>query len=279
MMTIRSFTLCFTFLLLVSSVATAGLVLNPQRIVVLDKERTASLELLNNSDETARFQIYFEHKKMLEDGSIVDLDDNELNDGRILAGDMIRYSPRRVDIESQGSQTIRLAVRRPKDLPEGEYVSHLVLKQIPEKVASDANNKENAGGNDKALSFKVQPILKIAIPVIVRKGELQASASVSDISVIQADIEHPAIQLKLHRSGNRSLYGDIEIFKLEGNSVGTRVGFAKGIALYDPTQSRLVNVQIDKGIAKPGVQLLVRFDEKGKYGGDNLVEQIITVSP
>jgi len=271
--------LCFVPLFFLSTIASAGLVLNPQRIVVLDRERTASLELLNTSDEAARFQIYFEHKKMREDGSIVDLDDNEINDGRQLAGDMIRYSPRRVNIESQGSQTIRLAVRRPKDLADGEYISHLALKQIPNKVEPVTNKTGEASAEEKALSFKVQPILKIAIPVIVRKGMLQASATISDISLVQEDERQPFVQLKLHRSGNRSLYGDVEIFRLEGNSTGTRVGFAKGIALYEPTLSRVVNVQVDKEVADPGTKLLVRFDEKGKYGGDNSVEQIITVQP
>jgi len=266
----------FLVFCILSSVVSAGLVLNPQRIVVLDRERATSLELLNTSDEPARYQIYFEHKKMLEDGSIVDI--NKADDNAIHAGDMIRYSPRRVDIDSKGSQTIRLAIRRPKDLPDGEYISHLALKQIPNKQAPALNAQQDSSSAEKELMLKVQPILKIAIPVIVRKGELHASASVSDISNIQVNETSSYLQFTLHREGNRSLYGDVEIYELEGEeNIGNRVGYAKGIALYDPTLSRLVRIQVDQSVLALGKKLLVRFDEKGKYGGKNLVEQVFTV--
>jgi len=266
----------FIIFSLFSSLVSAGLVLNPQRIVVLDRERTSSLELLNTSDEIARYQIYFEHKKMLEDGSIVDI--SESDEEHIRAGDMIRYSPRRVDIKSKGSQTIRLAIRRPKNLPDGEYISHLALKQIPNKQAPIVNDINNDASLEKELSLKVQPILKIAIPVIVRKGELHASAALSDISNVHVNDASAYIQFTLGRDGNRSLYGDVEIYELDaGANPGARVGFAKGIALYDPTLFRLVRVQVNPSILVPGKKLLLRFDEKGRYGGNNLVEQVFTV--
>ena len=261
---------------LFSTIVSAGLVLNPQRIVVLDRERASSLELLNTSDESARYQIYFEHKKMLEDGSIVDIVAAE--DTAIHAGDMIRYSPRRVDIKSKGSQTIRLAIRRPKDLPDGEYISHLALKQIPNKEVLVENESVNNASQEKELILKVQPVLKIAIPVIVRKGNLQASAALSDISNVQVNEANSYIQFKLHREGNRSLYGDVEIYELDSNEkTGERIGYAKGIALYDPTLSRLVRIQVEPSALTTGKRLLVRFDEKGKYGGNNLVEQVFVV--
>ena len=275
-MNVLQISISFIVFCLFSSLVSAGLVLNPQRIVVLDRERTSSLELLNTSDEIARYQIYFEHKKMLEDGSIVDISESDKE--QIRAGDMIRYSPRRVDIKSKGSQTIRLAIRRPKNLPDGEYISHLALKQIPNKQASIVNDANNDASQEKELTLKVQPILKIAIPVIVRKGELHASAALSDISTVQVNDASAYIQFTLGREGNRSLYGDVEIYELDTDTnAGARIGFAKGIALYDPTLSRLVRVQVGPSILVPGKKLLLRFDEKGRYGGNNLVEQIFTI--
>ena len=263
-------------LCILSSTVSAGLVLNPQRIVVLDRERATSLELLNTSEETARYQIYFEHKKMLDDGSIVDVTDAD--EKKIRAGDMIRYSPRRVDIKSKGSQTIRLAVRRPKNLPDGEYISHLALKQKPNKQAPVIDTVDGGSSQEKELNLKVQPILKIAIPVIVRKGTLNAKALLSGISITKISDENQFIQFTLHREGNRSLYGDVEIYELDQeDNTSTRIGYVKGIALYDPTLSRLVKVQLDQATLTKGKKLLVRFDEKGKYGGTNQVEQVYSI--
>ncbi|WP_231881154.1 hypothetical protein, partial [Oleiphilus sp. HI0123] len=53
-------TLLTLFTLLISFQVSAGLVLNPQRIVLQDRERSASLDLLNTDDKAGRYQIYFE---------------------------------------------------------------------------------------------------------------------------------------------------------------------------------------------------------------------------
>ena len=277
-MTMKQSRLCvFAFLsLMYAQVSHAGIVLNPQRIVVMGDENTASLELLNTSDQAERYQIYFENKKMLEDGSIVEIPEGE--GAGPYAGDMIRYSPRRVDIDAKGSQTIRLAIRRPNDLPDGEYLSHLALKQIPMNRESEESAKDSNPKDEKTLSFKVQPILKLAIPVIVRQGPLQATAALSDIAIEPAKEGAPTLHFKLHREGNRSLYGDVEIFQLEAGVIGSRIGFAKGLGLYTSSRSRLVRVPLEQKAFAAGQQLLVRFNENGKYGGDNLVEQIFTLS-
>lgn len=250
--------------------AAAGLVLNPQRIVFQDKEKAASLELLNTDEVEGRYQIFFEQKRMLENGSIVDVPEAEQTG--TYASKMIRYSPRRVDILGGGAQTLRLAVRRPRDLPDGEYLSHLVLKQIPNKVNSATETSSDEQG-EKQLNLSVQPVLKLAIPVIVRKGELTASTDLSDIKLIPREDSNSVLQFTLHRSGNRSLYGDVEIYENMNGEMGKRIGFVRGIALYHETDKRLVNVQLNDTISPEANKLTVRFIENEKYGGDLKVEK------
>jgi len=260
-------------LLSISSSATAGLVLNPQRIVLADRERSASLDLLNTDDAIGRYQIYFEHKMMKEDGDIVDIENPE--EGGPYAGDMIRYSPRRVDIAAGGSQTIRLAVRRPKDLADGEYLSHLVLKQIPNKQAELESNTDKKI-DEKQLSLSVQPILKLAIPVIVRKGQLDTDAEIKDVITIKKDNLVEDIHFTLLRTGNFSLYGNVELFEKTESGLGQRLAFIRGIALYDPTPKRLVKLHLDKAQDLSGKTFLLRFQENEKYGGTNVIEKVIT---
>jgi len=265
-------------LLCMTTQTLAGLVLNPQRIVLQDRERSASLKLLNTGDDMGRYQIFFEHKIMKEDGSIVNIENPE--EGGPYAGDMIRYSPRRVDIKAGGTQTIRLAVRRPKNLPDGEYISHLVLKQIPNKKEdANANIDGSVAEEDKQLSLSVQPILKLAIPVIVRKGQLQTKADIDDIFPIKNEKgQVKDVHFTLHREGDFSLYGNVELFEKSDDSLGKRIGFIRGIALYDPTVKRLVRLHLDEAQDLSGKTLQLRFEENEKYGGSNVVEKDIVLN-
>lgn len=266
-------TLLILLTALISFQVSAGLVLNPQRIVLQDRERSASLDLLNTDDKAGRYQIYFEHKYMKEDGSIVDIENPE--EGGPYAGDMIRYSPRRVDIPAGGSQTIRIAARRPKGLAEGEYLSHLVLKQIPQKA--DANSPATPKNDeDIQLNLAVQPVLKLAIPVIVRKGASTTTASISDIQPIVQNEQVEELHFSLHRQGNFSLYGNVELYEKNGEQLGSRVGFIRGIALYTPTLKRLVKVRLSQAASLTGKEYLLRFTEDEKFGGSNVIEQTIT---
>jgi P pilus assembly chaperone PapD len=263
----------FITILVLTSQAFAGLVLNPQRIVLQDRERSASLDLLNTSEEMGRYQIYFEHKIMKEDGSIVDIANPE--EGGPYAGDMIRYSPRRVDIKAGGSQTIRLAARRPKNLPNGEYLSHLVLKQIPNTSVVDKNTADS-DNEEKQLNLAVQPILKLAIPVIIRKGQLKTLADIENITPIKTGSLTEEIHFTLLRNGNFSLYGNVALFEKTTAGLGQRIGFIRGIALYNPTLKRLVKVRLDTPQDLKGKTLLLRYEENQKYGGTNLIEKTVS---
>lgn len=247
----------------------AGLLINPKRIVLEDRERGASLDLLNDGTEVARYQIYFEQKYMNSDGAIVPSDDPDANGPH--AKDMIRYSPRRVDIEPGGRQTIRVAARRPKDLEDGEYLSHLVFKEIPVQARA-TDNKE-----DEDLTVALKPTLTIAIPIIVRKGELDSSASLSDINWLVDEGQHGAVSYRLHRKGSASLYGTTEVFEVRDGTVGERIAVAKGVGLYTTVASRLVKVRLVRPLDPEVKQLLVRYDEDEKYGGTNLVEQVFSL--
>ena len=210
---------------------------------------------------------------MKDDGSIVDIENPEA--GGPYAGDMIRYSPRRVDIPAGGSQTIRLAARRPKDLPNGEYLSHLVLKQIPNKtIPSDTDN--NTDDSNKQLNLAVQPVLKIAIPVIVRKGTSNTIAEISDILPITKEGLVEEVHFTLHRQGEFSLSGNVELFELNEEEPGPRVGFIRGIALYATSLKRLVRIRFNEAIKSSGKTYLLRFSDDEKYGGSSIVEKKIS---
>lgn len=270
MMTFTRNALISTLLCCLFSQAYAGLLINPKRVVLEDRDRAASLDLLNEGQETIRYQIFFEQKRLNKEGKIVDVENPD--EGGPYAKDMIRYSPRRVDIPPGGKQTIRLAVRRPKDLANGEFLSHLVFKEIPAKEPVSVVDSDLP---DEVLQLTFKPTLRIAIPVIVRKGELSATADISKAEFIADDGEFGSVVFQLHRDGDASLYGSVEVYEQTGAGLGERIGFGRGVALYTSLSERKVRLTLNKAL-KPGAnQLLLRFDEAGKYGGNNLIEASI----
>jgi len=263
----------FTALLtcLFAQTVNAGLEIHPKRIVMEDRDRAASLDLLNSGDATIRYQIFFEVKQISPDGKIVDvLNPDETGPH---AKDMIRYSPRRVDIPADGQQTIRLAVRRPKDLPDGEYISHLVFKEIPNKAPV---REKEAELPDTVLKLSIKPTLRIAIPVIVRKGQLSATADISDLELVDEG-EFGGVAFQLHRQGTASLYGAVEVYEQVNGVLGERVGYGKGVAVYTSLEQRRVRIFLSQKPSEQATGLLVRFDEAGEFGGNNLVEKVITL--
>lgn len=259
-----------SFLVLFSIQSIAGLLINPKRIVLEERERAAALDLLNDGTEKSRYQIYFEQKVMREDGSIVDLEN--LDPDATYAKDMIRYSPRRVDIEPGARQTIRVAARRPKNLPEGEYVSHLVFKEIPIQSAASENSE------DEELSVVLKPKLKIAIPIIVRKGALSASAGIKDVRFVEDEGANGAFVATLTRVGSVSLYGSVEVYDYSGGQIGERLAVSKGVGVYTEVAERSVTVRLPQALKAGMTDFLIRFDEDEKYGGSNFVEVPFSLS-
>lgn len=259
----------FLFTAILSQTASAGLEIHPKRIVMEDRDRAASLDLLNDGDETIRYQIFFEVKTISPEGKIIDVENPD--ESGPYAKDMIRYSPRRVDIPAGGQQTIRLAARRPKDLPDGEYISHLVFKEIPNKTP--ARDKES-DLPETVLQLNIKPTLRIAIPIIVRKGQLSATADMSELELIDEG-EFGSVAFQLHRQGSASLYGAVEIYEQVNGAVGERIGYGKGVAAYTSLDQRRVRIFLSQKPSDRATGLLVRFDEAGEFGGNNLVEKVL----
>ncbi|MDQ7017380.1 MAG: hypothetical protein Q9N68_13495, partial [Gammaproteobacteria bacterium] len=74
------------------------------------------------------------------------------------------------------------------------------------------------------------------------------------LTLIREDPKNPSIKLHLSRSGNRSLYGEVEI--KQGDKT---VGLAKGLTLYNPYKERTFNVPLDADKLQSGEILTVTY--------------------
>jgi hypothetical protein len=220
--------------------AAGDLLVAPTRIV-LDGARGTEVILNNIGSEPATYRISLELRRMLPDGSIEELDTQtpDAHDATTLG--MISYAPRKVLLPPNQPQAIRIGVRAPQGLPDGEYRAHMLFRAIP-----DAKPVVPSAGPKEGVSISLTPIYGVTIPVIVRQGKLVATAAIADPHIMQSE-DGPAIAFKLTRSGTRSTYGRIRITR---PGVDKPLVEARGIAVYAEIAERMVILPIDAATAE-----------------------------
>src|SRR5712692_2236612 len=189
--------------------AVGDLLVAPTRVVFEGRARSAELTLLNIGKVAATYRISFTHFRMLENGDLKEIEPPETESD--FADDLIRYSPRQVTLEPNVSQTIRLQVRKPEKLADGEYRSHLLFRAVPQEGAIPANVVEPEEKKTTGYSIRLTPIYGVSIPVIVRQGQTSAKISLTDLSVRPPEKagDPSMLELKMRREGNQSVYGNL----------------------------------------------------------------------
>ncbi|VAV92637.1 hypothetical protein MNBD_ALPHA04-809 [hydrothermal vent metagenome] len=219
--------------------AAGDLLVAPTRIV-LDGQRGTQVILNNIGSETATYRISLELRRMTQEGKLEDVTPEQANDIEQAAKAMIRYAPRRVTLPPNQPQAIRIGIRPPQDLPDGEYRAHLLFRAIPK--AKPVTEQTNPDGG---FSIALTPIYGVTIPVIVRQGNLQATAGIANIRV-ENDKNGTVFAFDLSRIGDRSTFGEIRVLK-PGQSEPLLV--ARGIAVYTEVDSRTVALPIPAELA------------------------------
>ena len=105
--------------LLLASPARSQILLSPTRVVFDGPARAIQVDVVNTSGKAAIYRLSVVNRRMTEDGDLVAIDSPL--PGERFVGDMVRFSPRQLTLEPGSSQVVRLSLRKPADLPPGEY--------------------------------------------------------------------------------------------------------------------------------------------------------------
>jgi hypothetical protein len=234
------------------------LLVAPTRLV-LNGGRSAEVILNNIGDEPATYRISAEFRRMKPDGSLEDVADP--NDSEKAARDMLIFAPRRVTLAPREPQSIRISARPPAGLPDGEYRVHLLFRAIPPATPVTQAAAPAANG----LSFRLTPVYGVTIPVIVRLGNLSVEAGISNVHLEKHDGK-PAVAMELSRTGSRSTFGEIRIFKA---GVKDPIALSRAVAVYTEITKREVVVPVDENykgdVAGPvTVQYVETYDDGSK---------------
>ncbi|WP_192022298.1 hypothetical protein [Shewanella sp. WPAGA9] len=242
----------------------ANLLVTPTR-VELDNQRNKSavFSLVNKSSDTARYEIYLEDKQLLSNDEFITL---EPKTSPTSLTSFTRYSPRRVSLSPEQGARVRLAVRPPKDIKAGEYRSYIVFHQIPLAPTTVSDTTES---ND-TMNLSVTAYLRIAIPVIMRVGDLIAKLTVNGELLASPDNQQQLI-VDIGRSGQRSSYGDIEVYDSASNQL---VGSLKNASIYTENDQRRFAITLSQAV-KPGTVLLIRYVENDTLFEAKTIESVI----
>lgn len=233
------------------------LMLTPVRVVFEGRKRTENVMLNNRGSKEATYRVTLTRKRMLEDGSYVDIDaEHPAQAGEQFADDLVRYSPRQVTLKPGETQTVKFMVKIPDGTPAGEYRSHILFNAVPD-TSQGADLAPAEANPQGGVTVRLTPIYGISIPLIVRSGDLSATAQVT-----AAKLSGDVLDLSIARQGSKSVYGDITVT----DGKGAVLGQMNGVAVFTPNVKRNVKITLSP-VPAPGVPLSITYRERQEDGG------------
>ncbi|MCK5575039.1 MAG: hypothetical protein KAI28_04460 [Sphingomonadales bacterium] len=244
--------------------ASANLLITPTRVELGDRDRGTRMSVVNVSNTPKTYRMYWREQAQTPTGEYIRLKDNQRVKGLKAVSRMIRFSPRQISLEPGERQHIRLAVRRPANLAEGEYRSYLVFEAIPE----DTNGSTPT---EKGSKIEMRLNLAFSIPIVLRQGEPDVSAKFLQVMpvkrMVKGEPKFGAV-LKIERKGISSSLGNVKLFwKPDAGGPERQVGVLNALAIYTEAPGRNI------GIATPGIKeaaggtLRVIYEGAGAYEG------------
>jgi len=259
---ITVFFLCYT----ASGFSQGNLLISPIRVIMENGKQKEDLTLTNIGKDSAVYFISFLHYQMLVDGSFKQLDKP---DSATCADNYLRIFPRRITLPPNESQTIRLQFRKPADMKEGEFRSHLYFRA--EKDVSPLGVID-VKSDTMHMAVKITPIFGISIPVIIRNGNTEAKISLSDVSLTAVNDTASRIALSINRIGNKSVYGNISVEYVPTTGKSIQIGVANGVAVYTELDKRTFSLLLDltKDVNLKNGKLLIRYTMRKEDGGKEM---------
>ncbi len=281
----RSLILAFTVVLLAFQAAPAraqgigDLAVVPTRVILEGRERAAQVSVLNKGSVAATYRISIINMQMTETGEYRRIEETGVDGG--YADALVRYAPRQVELAPGKSQTVRIILRKPGGLKEGEYRSHILFQAVPDPTVGQS---VEATTREEGMSIRLIVVPAITIPLIVRHGTLDATASLSNLRLSKGDASfngRPTLTFQIDRSGERSVFGDIAIaYRPPGSGEDYTIGEISQLAVYTPNARRIVTLplRVPEHVKLSGGRIVVQYRARNDDGkGDVLATAELNV--
>jgi len=241
--------------------AQGDLLITPKRVVFEGNNQKAELTLMNTGIDTATFSISFRNYNMTADGKLKLIEQSDTS--QMFAEPYIRIFPRKVTLPPQEAQLVVLQCRRKTDMLPGEYRSHLWFR---DEKDSRALGSEKTLLDMNQLSVSIIAIYGITIPVIVRAGIVNVSATMSDLKLEVKEDTIQNLKLTINRTGNISINGKLTVDYIPNKGKAYEIGLLNNVVVYTNLNKRELVIKLNKkdGVNFKNGKLKVRYTTPDK---------------
>ncbi len=220
----------------VSAWGGAVLFIYPTMIMFEGKERSATVTLTNRGDAAGTFETSWSELTMTDEGGLLKVD----GDAPWSIQPYVRYSPRRVTLEPSDSQVIKIALRRDREAPEGEYYSHFKVLTLN---TEDLDETSEAPTSKAAVTIRARSA--VAIPIIWRNSQSSPDATIESVDI---DQEKNQLSVGVRRNGKLSVRGYLHVLGTAPD--GTRSELAEPVPLiiYPSVDRRVTAITLNEGV-------------------------------
>ena len=215
-----------------------------------------SIQTIRRGDQTGTYEMSWTDMTMTPDGGLVK------NEGPApwSLQSYVRYSPRRVTLAPLEAQVIRIAVRRSKDIPEGEYYSHFRVLTLnsedPSAVEENTSEEINSAVMIRARSA-------VAIPIVWRNSRASSSAS---IEAVRIDQDTNQLNIDVLRHGLLSVRGYLHVFETALDGARSPLAEPVPLVIYPNLDARTMTIELNDGVSagslKRGTEVYYSTDLK-----------------
>ena len=237
---------------------TQTLMVNPVRAIFTDRQRTVTLSVGNPTDSPISYAISLATMRHDENGKLHEVLPGQETELELLSRKLIRFSPRRATIEPRKRQVVKLMVRKPKDLPFGEYQTRIRITPIKRP-----ETQEKPSQGISAPRIELELLAGVSLPIIIQHGNSDTEVSPQKLTFKRSKQAPSGIaaNLLLSRKGSFSAFGDVVLtYTSEKNGKQKKIGTAKGVAIYLPKTEKSVSVLLKNITEKELTSGTIRAD-------------------
>ena len=208
----------------------ANLLITPLQVVIEGRERSTEIVLINTSQNTNTYRLHWLQLEQVESaGGYVAVAEADRAARQDLE-DIAVFTPRQVTLKPNEKQVVRIGIRRPPELADGEYKSHLRFEILPELSSRPDQNVEVSPDKTR---FGVQVHASYSVPVVYRSGEYDLSIAIQQPSFdINEKTSQIIVNLPVERAGTHGVIGQIDIYHKGRNGKETLIAQHGNAALY-----------------------------------------------
>lgn len=242
-----------------SQFSQASLLLSPTRVVFDERNRTAEIVVLNNSNVYQSYRLSWEEKQALPTGGYKLIQ----GDSEFTLSSMARVSPSQMRLAPGQRQIVKIALRKPRALAPAEYRSHLLFQSLP-----DSGEAQNTQG-----SIKLDIALNYSLPIMARH-----KIDMPEIDITTVEISDKIV-VGLTKKGMASAFGSIEaFFKPKGSGKAQRVAITADYTVHTELESAQAQLTfLPTADINGSGELNIVFTGSGEYKRHVFAEKTITL--